>query len=80
MYGKKRLLKSMSTKNIDSRHSNSIFSSSGTPRIKYAEIKLTPLSRNDFDMNYIYRYLDDIENQCSLVYDLISKYGFKLLY
>ena len=34
--------------------------------------------RNDFDMNYIYRYLDDIENQCSLVYDLISKYGFKL--
>ena len=39
MYGKKRLLKSMSTKNIDSRHSNSIFSSSGTPRIKYAEIK-----------------------------------------
>ena len=58
MYGKKRLLKSMSTKNIDSRHSNSIFSSSGTPRIKYAEIKLTPLSRNDFDMNIINNWIE----------------------
>lgn len=61
MYGtKKRLLKSMSTKNIDSRYSSSplTHSQGGTPKVVYDEVKLTPLSRSDFDMNVINKWVE----------------------
>ena len=52
MYGsKKRLLKSMSTKMIDSK--GLLSSNDGTPKPKYDEIILSPLSRTDFNMNII---------------------------
>ena len=57
MYGsKKRLLKSMSTKMIDSK--GLLSSNDGTPKPKYDEIILSPLSRTDFNMNILNNWIE----------------------
>ena len=57
MYGsKKRLLKSMSTKMIDSK--GLLSSNDGTPKQKYDEIILSHLSRTDFNMNIINNWIE----------------------
>ena len=60
-YSSKRLLKSLSTKNIgvkDPLNSNS------SNDLKYDEIKLTPLSRKDFDMKIINSWIE-IRTSCA---------------
>ena len=55
MYPKKRLLKSMSTKIISSKDP---LNSNNSNNQKYEENTLTPLSRNDFDMNIINSWIE----------------------
>ena len=54
-YSNKKLLKSLSTKNINVKDP---LNSNSSNDLKYDEIKLTPLSRKDFDMKIINSWIE----------------------